>query len=67
MFNNTDIQVPPAVKKHGRPKGSDLTVVGLPKKKQKGLKGPCPFIRLHTCEKERGMSATIKSRKIRST
>ena len=56
----TDIQVPPAIKKHGHLKGSNLTVVGLPKKKQKGLKGPCPFRRLHTSEKERGMSAANK-------
>ena len=59
IFKNTDIKVSPAVKKRGRPKGSDLTVSGLPKKKQKGFKGPCPFIRLHTSEKERGISTTI--------
>ena len=46
------ISSPPKQKKRGRPKGSDLTVIGLPNKKRKG-NGPVPFIKKHPKEKEK--------------
>ncbi|XP_065895227.1 uncharacterized protein [Dysidea avara] len=54
LTDKYDIKVPSAIKKRGRPRGSELTVVGLPKKKnRRGVEGPCPFIRLHTSDKEK--------------
>ena len=37
------ITLPPHIRKRGRPKGSDLTVIGLPKKKLKLKRPPVPF------------------------
>ena len=55
-----DIKVPSAIKKRGRPRSSELTVVGLPKKKnRRGVEGPCPFIRLHTSDKEKGEHTSV--------
>ena len=32
--NRVDVNIPPVVRKRGRPKGHEITVVGLPKKKE---------------------------------
>ena len=53
---NADLRVPPAIKKRGRPKDSNLTVIGLPTKRQKSKRGKiCSFLQLHTSEKVKGL------------
>jgi hypothetical protein len=47
--------MPPVVKMRGRPKGHNLTTIGLPAKKGKEHNKPQPFISLHTSQKERGV------------
>ena len=47
------ILLPPKMKKRGRPKGAEKTVIGLPRKKHRGDK-PIPFIKKPPLEKERG-------------
>ena len=52
--------MPPAIKKRGRSKGHEVTVIGLPaKKRTKNTSESCmprlqPFIKLHTSIKEKG-------------
>ena len=48
----TGIKVPPRIKKRGRPKGHELTTIGLPAKKATSGK-ICAFTRLHTSDKEK--------------
>ena len=48
------VQLPSAMKKRGRPKGGDLTVVGLPKKK-KAFNKPVAFLKMHHRDQERGI------------
>lgn len=51
----TAISVPPRLKKRGRPKGHDLTVIGLPAKKRNTFVSKLqPFAKLHTSIKEKG-------------
>lgn len=47
--------MPPAMKKRGRPKGADKTVIGLPKKRKycQGNK-PVPFLKKTPKEKDKG-------------
>jgi len=55
-FSKSDIsnlKLPPKSKIRGRPKGSELTAIGLPKKRKEG--GPTAFIRKHPKEKEQGV------------
>ena len=53
--------MPPTVQKRGRPKGHEVTVIGLPAKKQKKSTTESskpklqPFIKLHTSVKEKGI------------
>ena len=48
----TCLKVPPAVKKRDRPKGHNLTTVGLSAKKRQNNSGsPWTFSQLHTSEK----------------
>lgn len=51
----TDIVMPPTIKKRGRPKGHEVTVIGLPAKKTKTATKLQPFIKLHTSIKEKGL------------
>ena len=62
MLINVDISMPPMMRKRGRPKGAEVTVIVLPSKKSK--KGAAknlpkkprvvPFLKLHSSVKERG-------------
>ena len=49
------IKLPPKIKKRGRPKGSELTVVGIPKKRLKLKRKPIPFCKLETSIKDKIM------------
>ena len=59
---HAEINMPPILRKRGRPKGHEVTVIGLPAKKvKKGVSGdqstdrrrkPLPLIKLHTSLKE---------------
>ena len=57
----TGITMPPIIQKQGRPKGHEVTVIGLPAKKQKKSTSESskaklqPFIKLHTSIKEKGI------------
>ncbi|XP_041459223.1 transcription initiation factor TFIID subunit 3-like [Lytechinus variegatus] len=46
------LRLPPKMKKRGRPKGQECTVVGLPKRKKRQT---IPFSRLHPCEKDQAV------------
>ena len=54
LFHAIGLHLPPAVKRRGRPKGHDVTVIGLPAKKKKNNNKPVPFLRKHSSEKQRG-------------
>ena len=47
------IQLPSKINKRGRPKGGDLTIIGLPKKKKDSNK-PVAFLKLHPKDQEKG-------------
>ena len=49
-----NVKLPPKIKKRGRPKGAEKTVIGLPRKKKKTDK-PIPFLKKQPIDKERGM------------
>ena len=55
VYLRIGLKVPPAMKKRGRPKGHELTTIGLPaKKSRKDTGGPCAFSRMDTSEKVKG-------------
>ena len=48
-----EVKLPPKLRKRGRPKGADQTVIGLPKKRHRGNK-PVPFLKKLPSDKEKG-------------
>ena len=52
----TGIKVPPVMKRRGRPRGHELTVIGFPAKKAKKdtIKRPQCFSKMHTSKKQEG-------------
>ena len=57
-FLTTGIKAPP---RRGRPRGHDLTTVGLPAKKAKkeSAKKPCSFSKMHISKKEEGTCRSV--------
>ena len=55
-----DIVMPPVIRKQGQPKGSEATIIGLPRKKKLASnKGRLqPFLKLHSFVKQKGMQNT---------
>ena len=51
---------PPKLKKRGRPKGAEKTVIGLPTKKRKA-KSVIPFLKKLPVEKEKGIVDYLKN------
>ena len=56
----SSVKLPGKIPKHGRPKGSELTVIGIPKKK-KLADGPVAFLKQHPKDQERGSYNYINS------
>ena len=57
------IKIPPVIHKRGRPKGAELTVIGLPCKRQKATIGskkkPVPFIKKQPEDKVKGKDKIV--------
>ena len=53
------IKIPPVMPKRGRPKGADLTLIGIPRKRKErvmsGKDTPIPFKKKQACENDKGM------------
>ena len=54
------IILPPKLKKRGRPKGAEKTVIGLPAKKRKA-RSVIPFLKKLPAEKEKGIVDYLKN------
>ena len=54
------ILLPPKMRKRGRPKGADKTVIGLPKKKCRG-NYPQPFLKMSPKDREKGTCINTES------
>ena len=52
----SELKLPPVMKKRGRPKGAEKTVIGLPRKKFKGntIK-PASFLKKSPADREKGV------------
>ena len=46
-----DIKLPPKIRKRDRPKGAEMTIIGLPRKKKKENK-PIPFLKKYPTDRE---------------
>ena len=59
--HTTGIKAPAIVKRRSRPRGHELTTIGLPAKKAKkeSAKKPCSFSKMHSSKKEEGRSLAI--------
>ena len=56
--NTLVVKMPPKMRKRGRPKGTGLTVIGLPNKKGQTTSGPTAFLLKLEWEKIRGKHYT---------
>ena len=56
----SQVSMPLKVRKRGRPKGADKTVIGLPKRKRPTNK-PVPFLRRTPQEREKGLSISFST------
>ena len=61
-----DIKMPPKIMKRGRPKGAELTVVGIPKTKKRKVEGPIllPYKKLKPYDKERMILECVTKKRI---
>ena len=53
VCTDAEIKLPTLLKKRGRPKGSDLTTIGLPRNKKRAEEGPQPYAKLSTTAKSK--------------
>ncbi|CAB3995110.1 zinc finger SWIM domain-containing 1-like [Paramuricea clavata] len=62
----SQIKIPPVMPKRGRPKGADLTVIGIPRKrkekKSSGKDKPTPFMKKHATDKDKVMLSWLLSK-----
>lgn len=60
LYFHLEIKMPPIIRKRGRPKGHNVTVIGLPKKKKfkSSRKKLLPFISMHISDKQKRNYAT---------
>ena len=58
----SQIKMPPKILKRGHPKGAEVTVIGLPRKKKKeSPNNLLPFCRLSPIEKERMILGSLET------
>ncbi|KAJ7384354.1 hypothetical protein OS493_022467 [Desmophyllum pertusum] len=59
----SQIKMPPKILKRGRPKGAEVTVIGIPreKKKKEGQNGLLPFCKLSPIEKDRVILGSLST------
>lgn len=62
----SEIKMPPKMMKRRRPKGAEVTVIGMPKAKKRKVDGPIllPFQKLKPCEKERVILECITKNRV---
>ena len=56
--------MPPVMRKRGRPKGAEKTVIGLPCKKSKKQCKPVPFLKKYPTDREKGRQAIYYGNKM---
>ena len=54
----SEIKLPAMMRKRGRLKGAEQTVIGLPRKKRRGNK-PLPFLKKSPSDKEKGINLSV--------
>lgn len=60
MYAGLDhIHLPAKMRKRGRPKGSEKTAIGLPKKRKKKPNKPIAFIKKHPNDKDKSECITL--------
>ena len=55
----SEIQLPQKIRRRGRPKGAENTVIGLPRRRHHKGRKPLPFLKRHRVERERGIKRLI--------
>ena len=59
-FDLEDVGMPPPIPKRGRPKGTETTVIGIPRKKRRLATRPMPFVKVSSSEKEHSRFCFVK-------